>query len=241
VSQSSGYVAHWNGTAWKESGLLSPAVNTAVWGTGASDVWMGGDYLWHWNGSSYAQGPYANDVFAIHGTAANDVWAATDYAALHWDGLAWTQKGPSYPGYTGLFAIAPSDVWAVTSNNARKDLAHWDGTRWNSSTADVPLSGVWAAASNDVWFVGDGGAIRHWDGTQLTASSSPTTNGLRAVFGRSANDVFAVGYGGTVLHWNGTAWSAIETGCATPLDAVFALGADVWIGGSPGALLHGAP
>ena len=46
---------------------------------------------------------------------------------------------------------------------------HWDGTTWTVTVLDPSVSqnylyAVWAAAPDDVWAVGGGGAIVHYDG-----------------------------------------------------------------------------
>ena len=52
-----------------------------------------------------------------------------------------------------------------------------DGNATSSNTT-VTLNGVWAAAPNDAWAVGAGGAIFHWNGTVTGSVSSVTIVGL---------------------------------------------------------------
>jgi hypothetical protein len=68
-----------------------------------------------------------------------------------------------------------------------------------------------------VWLVGEQGAALHWDGAQLTTTTTPTTDTLYGVWGAAANDVWAVGgqpggVSATVLHWDGSAWSKVDPG-----------------------------
>src|SRR5688572_7478809 len=56
-----------------------------------------------------------------------------------------------------------------------------------------PLRAVWGAAANDVWAVGDAGAIIHYDGSAWRAASSPVTANLNGVWGSAAHVVWAVG------------------------------------------------
>jgi hypothetical protein len=53
---------------------------------------------------------------------------------------------------------------------------------------------VYAIATNDVWAVGYGGAVIHWNGSTWEDKSSGSAD-LRAVWASSANDVWAVGIG----------------------------------------------
>jgi hypothetical protein len=67
----------------------------------------------------------------------------------------------------------------------------------------APLYGVWGSSGSDVFAVGGGGTILHYNGFIWSSMASGTTNGLRDVWGSSESDVFAVGEGGTILHYGG--------------------------------------
>jgi hypothetical protein len=62
----------------------------------------------------------------------------------------------------------------------------------------TPL-GLWGSSGSDVWAVGDGGFILHYDGSAWSMERSNTMSDLRAVWG-SGSEVFAVGTGGLILH-----------------------------------------
>ena len=69
------------------------------------------------------------------------------------------------------------------------------------------LSDVWGTSSSDVYAVGWGGTILHYDGHAWEEMPSGTTEGLSGDWGASSSDVFAVGRGNTILHYDGRAWS----------------------------------
>jgi hypothetical protein len=69
------------------------------------------------------------------------------------------------------------------------------------------LRAVWSATPNDVWGVGDGGVVLHYDGKNFRAEHVDAHTDLLAIHGSAANDVWAVGKGGLVLHYDGSAWS----------------------------------
>src|SRR5438552_18810283 len=76
-----------------------------------------------------------------------------------------------------------------------------DGWCWsNPLPQGNHLHSAWGSASNDVWAVGEGGTILHWDGRAWSASASGTGNGLYRVWGSASNDVWTVGAGGTIVH-----------------------------------------
>jgi hypothetical protein len=176
---------------------------------------------------------------------------------------------------TATAAIAHNDIWAVGYDDVQtappafdSPLAeHFNGTSWSvvptpklaGSFPEAQFHGVAAAASNDVWAVGDGPdgtLIEHWNGTAWSVVTRPKVAGdLVAVAALSANNVVAVGQNGSggslVEHWNGNAWSVVpDTGPLRGRSEVLAISADsptdVWAleatenGTSPGPelLLH---
>ena len=69
------------------------------------------------------------------------------------------------------------------------------------------LLGVWGSSSGDVFAVGRGGTILHFNGSIWSSMSSGMTYDLCAVWGSSAQDVFTVGNDATgqgiIRHYNG--------------------------------------
>ena len=63
----------------------------------------------------------------------------------------------------------------------------------------------------DVWVVGDGGLVLHFDGTTWT-EQSVGAGALRSVFALSTSDVWACGDNGMLLHYDGSNWSAVASG-----------------------------
>src|SRR5205823_4509832 len=72
------------------------------------------------------------------------------------------------------------------------------------------LHAIWGSRSDDVWAVGDGGTVAHWDGHAWTSVASSVTSDLYAVSGSRSDDVWAVGPGAAV-HWDGTRWSLVPS------------------------------
>jgi hypothetical protein len=110
---------------------------------------------------------------------------------------------------------------------------------WCTETAPVTtlLRAVWAANTNAVYAVGDGGVILRRRDNTWTQMDSGTTNTLRGLWGTSASNVWVVGEGGTVLRFDGSTWTP-----QTPLGfdgyAVWGASAtDIWISGN-GQVTH---
>lgn len=107
---------------------------------------------------------------------------------------------------------------------------------------------VWGSGPNDVFFVGQGGVIAHFDGTAIALMDSPTTATLFGVWGSGPSDVWAVGgnplpMGETdvVLHYDGATWTqlALSDPPGAALFKVWGAAADdIWVVGQRGALLH---
>lgn len=83
----------------------------------------------------------------------------------------------------------------------------------------VALYGIWGSSANDVWAVGSGGAVFHWNGATWSQQRVLTDAGqpkpLFGIWGSGPNDVWAFGVN-EIFHadgWNdaATVWSSIES------------------------------
>ena len=112
------------------------------------------------------------------------------------------------------------------------------GWCWTYPPRGRPLNRIWGSDANNVWAVGDGGAVLRWDGSAWSPQSSGTAKNLYGVWGSSANNVWAVGAGGTVIWWDGTAWTARPSGTTSDLYGVWGSDAShVWAVGAGGTVL----
>ncbi len=91
VTADGGQTYSWTYTALEEKGLFLP---NAVWGVGANDAWIGGDFgrLKHWDGTRWKQAfvtvtkyPVVEPFYAIWGRGADDLWVAGAGIAMHRD------------------------------------------------------------------------------------------------------------------------------------------------------------
>jgi len=60
---------------------------------------------------------------------------------------------------------------------------------------------VWGSSGSDVFAVGSGGKILHYNGMTWNEMDSRTCNDLKSVWGNSGTNVYAVGLYGTILHY----------------------------------------
>jgi hypothetical protein len=97
---------------------------------------------------------------------------------------------------------------AIDPPPAQTRVCSADGFCWELPTPQgETLRAAWAAAPNDVWAVGDGGLVLHYDGEAFRREAILTTQDLLAVHGSSASDVWVAGETGAMLHYDGSAWS----------------------------------
>lgn len=106
----------------------------------------------------------------------------------------------------------------------------------------VNWAGIWGAAENDIWavgnFVGGGGALGHFDGQSWHVDPpSSKLPGFTAIWGSAANDVWAVGSAGTVYHFDGSKWGPINSTSNSLLRGVWGSSSqDVWVVGDVGTI-----
>ena len=182
-----------------------------------------------WSAASGAvpAGDHEDLLVAIAGSASDDLWAV----------------GDRYPDPRHVFPL----------------FEHWDGHRWSYS-AGAPLAGrqafltgVAAAAPDDVWAVGyfapgrrapEGPLIEHWNGRAWSLRPTKALAGwhgalvqtLASVAVLAPDDVWLLGHGvshfrpfDVFLHWTGASWQVIPgPGISTRVGSAWmqALGAD---------------
>jgi hypothetical protein len=245
-----GMIQHWDGAAW--STVVRREDETAfrsVWGSGASDVWVGGSELLHWDGvawSSVGLPPGSEGLFNGFSLGPDNAWAvsrspADGYrpatALYHWNGTTWSAvwrpdvESRSEPQVAGIWASSSDDVWVVGFEGDRESslVLRWDGSTW----AETLLGGdglrdLWGSGRDDVWVVGgEDGVGMHWDGR----SWSPQRSGYD-VWGTDANNVWMVGESASSDYWNGTTWSSLKAPAPWVGSAVWASSPhDVWVVG----------
>jgi len=222
-----------------------PATGTlvAVWASGATDAWAGGDdgLLLHWDGQAWSvvDAGTTNHIASIWGSGPSDVWAAAGGLGgpntanlVRWNGSAWS---PVDAGTTmnlkSVWGTGPNDVWAAGASGVAGTIQHFDGSSWSNAWSSVETApqGLFGSSSNDIWIVGaeiyptDGDHfILHGAGGSFSDVASGVTQYLRSGFSAGPSDAWAIGLGG-LLHWNGSAWSAATSPLAAGDGGVWGL------------------
>lgn len=160
-------------------------------------------------------------------------------------------------GDVALSAVGNGGVWTFDRSPATQPdfvgvvaaagyaLLFGDGGevfRWTPANGHAAVIGAGTTNLNDgcsnsdteVYLVGDGGKIFHYNGTSLQSMSSGTTQALQAVVCTGGGEAFAVGAGGAVLKLSAGTWSAYGNAAPTQaaLTAVWAsAGGELFVAG----------
>jgi len=101
------------------------------------------------------------------------------------------------------------------------------------------LTDVWGSSASDVWVVGEGGAILHFDGSDWGLVDTDFTADLQAVRGASASDVWAAGRRGAIVRYDGVRWREVTSPTSDHLNDIWVnTASDVWFAGGHQTLLH---
>ena len=116
-------------------------------------------------------------------------------------------------------------------------IVHRDGTGWRrhgggvvdpitkryaQSRTNMPLFGLWASSSDDVWAVGDEGRVCRFDGAEWHEIDCPADVHLRAVVRCRDDTVMVAGAQGLVMTCRNGEWARMETGATTHLTGLHA-------------------
>jgi hypothetical protein len=78
-------------------------------------------------------------------------------------------------------------------------------------TEQFQFNAIWGSSGSDIFVVGEGGCILHYDGSSWNGGST-ANSGIFDVWGTSTNNVFAFSRegNGSILHYDGTTWSVMK-------------------------------
>jgi len=109
----------------------------------------------------------------------------------------------------------------------------------NETTISNDLYAVWGSSDSDVFAVGQGGTILHYDGLAWASMNSGTSEDLYAVWGAADDDVFAAGRYGIVLHYDGVSWESMMQGTGYSLSTMWGISnTDIYAVGQRGIVIN---
>ena len=235
-------VYHWDGGNWSNRSP-EPVGYWSLWGIASDDVTAssGFNHCFHWNGSSWTTiecPPAAYQGGAGPGEPWFFDYDNRDFLRLH-SGI-WERYPSPFPEYRSVWSLAVDDAWAVGHEQYGVSfLLHFDGNGWSSGqTIPHQLTRLGGTAPDDVWAVGERGAILRFNGT-FEERRTGSAEHLSRIFGFSENELWAVGRSGTVLRRNAREWERISIPSARNLFSISGVSpTDLWVVGEAGTSLH---
>ncbi len=170
-------------------------------------------------------------IRSVWGLEANDLYAVSD------DGRVWRWDGMRLAEMDSLTEINLEGIWGSSSSDIHvagvRGIWHWDGHSWKQ-TWEPWRGGVafgfelWGSGPDDIWAVGSGGAMLHFQGAEWERVTGVTENDLHAVWGSGPDDVY-VGGKEALLHFDGQQWTTVPGFKMLHLSRLWGSGpADVW-------------
>jgi len=148
--------------------------------------------------------------------------------ALRMENEVWTlEDTPTDENLWGVWGASEADLFAVGGSGrspSQATILRRQSGVWTSLNVGTGLDvdpgrptraffKVWGSSANDVWVVGQNGAIVHFDGTTWKSYGAGTADDLIAVWGTGPNNVVAVGgrNNGIAALWDGSTWTLVDT------------------------------
>jgi hypothetical protein len=257
-----GRVLHYDGARWKvaDVGGSPDGGWSRIWVGSKTSAWLLGDSgdVRHWNGTEWSALPSLSLLgsfgeTSIWASAENDVWVSTEGSLHHWNGTDWanTYSLPTPCGSVGgaMWGRDANDVWLASPYAIQHVVGGFAHPSCSIDTTVKGVTNVRGRAADDIWAVGKGGVIYHYDGHAWTATPSGTTVDLTSVWASGPNDAWAAGagpsfvpgeYATVLVHWNGAQWSEVEG--AREIAQVWGADAqNVWFAGDYGRVLRYVP
>ena len=150
-------------------------------------------------------GSYLKDVSIVE---EDNIWVVgnieTDSGRFNlakWNGGNWIlyQVGPTGNNLYSIWYFYENDIWVTNvCSSYNWNGAEWIYYRFSSGGVGVDAcagNAIWGSSPEDIWFVGSGGSIVHYDGSGFTHMESGTEVDLVDVDGTPDGEhVFAVGW-----------------------------------------------
>ena len=137
--------------------------------------------------------------------------------------------------------IDENNIWAVgeiyvadTSQNVYTmyNAVHWDRGQWElkriqtifrGNLVTVPLTGIFAFSSNDIWMAGSlpiHGDGQNWIMYDVRSTVDPSLS-LSKAWGSSTDDMYFVGNAGSIAHYQNGQWGRIESGTDLNINDIY--------------------
>lgn len=171
----------------------------------------------------------------VHGFGPDQLTAVgRQGTVLDWNGESWARiDTPTDADLWGVWGATPDDLWAVGGDGVTPGgatLIHFDGRVWETVTPPTLTAPsvnaffkVWGSGANDVYIVGQHGALLRWDGSALSEIVLATAEDLVSVWGTGPDEVVVVGgrSNGMAARWDGASWTVANLAPLAGLNGVW--------------------
>ena len=228
-----GTALRWNGSSWEPLETPSASGLHGVAGSAPNDALAVGDAgtVLHFDGGPWRMSPATGlttaDLFGVWREGPGRSWVV---------------------GHAGTMLRETSrDVWEKietgVSESLRAVLGFADGSvlaaglggRWVFRAADgtqtigfvpggVTVFDLDGTGPRDVWAVGLGGSLSHWNGSGWASHAPLIDVPVYGVYAVAADDVWAVAEGGLVFRFDGESWTLVRSTTSTTLRDVWSTG-----------------
>ncbi len=256
-----GEIYHWDGTSW----TLFTDTGSQTWYSvlmlSSTEGWLvgSGGSIFEYANFYKSSGTFSSRIF--DGGSSTTTWNS-----LYWTDVLPAGSDVTIATRTGN-TPTPDGSWSSWSseltNSQSSSISSPDGryfqyraslTRGNlptetpsfdeitiiyNSAVSQTIRGISVVSPSDIWAVGSGGKILHYDGTnwsEFTDTGSQTWYSIDMV---SATDGWVVGSSGQIYHWDGTSWNYFtDSGRQTWYSIDMVSATDGWVVGSSGKIYH---
>jgi len=148
---------------------------------------------------------HINDVWLFD---ENNIWAGgrfsynhDEYSICIYDGHEWIPQESSelMPDIIGMYAFNEQDIWVsacIPDHYKDSVWTHYD--LWNMgvlpSERAIGVYQIWGSSPNDVYFVGDSGAVVHYDGQNFGVMETGTKLYIKDIDGDEYGNVAILAY-----------------------------------------------
>lgn len=200
-----------DGSAWSTL-PPTPGFVSSLFAFEADSLFVAGAGVHRFDGASWETHlPYTETVYEIAASHPENVLFA-GRETHRYDGFSVERED-----FGGLGLPALQTAWGIGDRifaTGEEGFFLYDGEHWgklaNGSDIDTAdILDMFGTSENDVFAVGSGGSIVHFDGAVWQAMDSGTEETLVGVWASGPDDVYAVGDHETVLYYDGSSWSEL--------------------------------
>ncbi|MCA9550648.1 MAG: hypothetical protein KC933_11480 [Myxococcales bacterium] len=200
-----------------------------VWGPAGDDLYAAGGapeagVVMHYDGAAWTKLDLGLEVPLLnwsYGFGPDDITVVGNGGTiLHYDGSSWSvQTTTTTEDLWGVWGSDPSNLWAVGGRGraaGQDTILHYDGATWTKiRTPELSRPNVfaffkvWGTSKDNVYVVGQRGAVLHYDGSTWTEELVGTSEDLISLWGTSPDQIIIVGgrNNGQVVRWDGAEWT----------------------------------